>query len=143
MLNKSHNIRKIKVQFTPDVSVRDIEVREAPRVEDKGLSQVEGQVQGEPGSEKEAGRGEQGEGTAQGDGGAEEEGSVGGDGPSDFPNEGGGLDDLHLGVLEFDGGGVVNIVDGGGIQPQAMPVLENVLSLDQSKSSVKTVAFTS
>ena len=143
LLNKSHNIRKIKVQFTPDVSVRDIEVREAPRVEDKGLSQVEGQVQGEPGSEKEAGRGEQGEGTAKGDGGAEEEGSVGGDGPSDFPNEGGGLDDLHLGVLEFDGGGVVNIVDGGGIQPQAMPVLENVLSLDQSKSSVKTVAFTS
>ena len=145
LLNKSHNIRKIKVQFVPDVSERAIEVREPFQVVEKVQGEVQGEVQGKPGSEKEAGSGEQGEGASQGEEGAEEEESVvgdgAGDGPSDLPDEG-GAPDLHLGVLELDGG-VVNIVDGGGIQPQAMPVLENQLSLDQSKSSVKTVAFTS
>jgi len=145
LLNKSPNIRKIKVQLTPDVSLRDIEIRE-PQAQVKGDGEgveekKEGQLEGDAkGQEDVKNAGQDDEPAAE-----KEESKVSGDGADEVPSEavgGGEHHDLHLATLELEGGSVVNIVDGGGIQPQAMPVLGNDQSLDTTQSNTKTIAFT-
>ena len=110
LLNKSPNIRKIKVRFSPEVSLRDIEIREP----------TEGGSKDEPDLHL---------ATLDLEGGSTE--------GADPPEE------LHLGVMDLENGSdVVNIIDGGGIKLEPMPVLENEKSLDSSQSSVKTIAYT-